>query len=106
MLAFHGAEFILGRLHSDRSLIATPRVVLPALQRALAQTDRRSGAIWARTTLDGIAHECNDFAALWEASHLPSFSHNARTFFCNTSSAAPSARALSLRSNSRFNCSF
>src|ERR1700675_2748954 len=106
MLAFHCAEFIFGRLHPERSLIATPRVVLPALQRALAQADRRAGAILTRTTLDGIAHECHDFPALWEASHLPSFSHNARNFFCNTSSAAASASALSLRSNSRFNCSF
>src|ERR1017187_8232757 len=106
MRAFHCAKFILGRLHSDRSLIATPCAVLPALQRALAQTDRRAGAILACTTLDGIAHECHDFAALWEASHLPSFSHNARNFFCNTSNAAASASALSLRSNSPFNCSF
>src|SRR5450759_2416631 len=106
MLAFHGAEFILGRLHSDRSLIATLRVVLPALQRALAQTDRRAGAILACATFDGIVHQCNDFAALWKTSHLASFSHSARNFFCNISSAAASASALSLRSNSRFNCSF
>ena len=106
MLAFYCAQFILGRLHSARPLIAMLRTALPALQRALAQTDRRAGAILACAHLDRIVHQCNDFAALWEASHLSSFSHSARNFFCNISSAAASASALSLRNNSRFNCSF
>ncbi|CAM3405310.1 hypothetical protein POHY109586_06025 [Polaromonas hydrogenivorans] len=101
---------LVGRAHiaplARRTLVALGRLrALPALHATAGQPDLMASRLQARPVGAGLADQAEQLLALLDGRHLSAPSSSAWKFFCNTSKAATSASAFSLRRNSRWSCS-
>lgn len=76
---------------------------LPALHAAARQADLTASRLQARAIGAGFSDQAEQLLALLDGRHLSAPSSSAWKFFCNTSKAATSASAFSLRLSSRCN---
>ncbi|MNR13387.1 hypothetical protein D3C85_1297920 [compost metagenome] len=96
---------LVGRLSSLCRRTPILRAVLPALQAAQRQAQFGAGLRPPRSRRHGVLDQLQGFTAIRGADHSSSsFPQSASAFFRNTSRAAVSASAASLRRSSRSSC--
>src|SRR5690606_5751703 len=101
--ALSGAELVGGRGLGSAAAVSAPfrALVAPPLQRPRWQPEDLTGFALTRSGADGLVDEGEDHRPLLPVVSSSSSPQSARAFFASTRSAAVSASALSLRSNSR-----